>query len=76
MADRFVSMTWTSEPDGSPVTLCTIEGAVRDVACYALPGHGFEAADWHAIARHGIKLSEARARELGCGWPSRLSYRR
>lgn len=76
MADRFVSMTWTTDTDGEPLTICTVEGAVRDVACYALPGHGHSAHDWHAVARHGEKLSEARARAYGAGWPPRLSYRR
>lgn len=73
---RFMAMTWTEEPDGTPVTIVTLQGAVRDVACYAFQGEQANAEDWQKIAHHGFKLSERQARAFGAGWPAHLTYRR
>jgi hypothetical protein len=73
---QFMALTWTAEPDGTPVTILTLQGAVADVACYALQGEHSAPADWHRLLATGYKLSEAQARALGAGWPASLTYRR
>lgn len=73
---RFFAMTWTQEEDGTPVTILTLQGQVRDVACYALQGEHTESADWLTVYRTGYKLNERQARAFGAGWPAHLTYSR
>lgn len=70
---HFSAMIWTDDTDGSALTLAVQEGAARDVAAYALPGF---ITDFSDVLKNGMKLTEARARAYGAGWPPSLYYRR
>lgn len=70
---RFEALTVTEDKHGNPVTIATLEGAAHDVAAYIIAG---EHDDAEHVLRHGMKLTERQARELGAGWPPRLAYRR
>lgn len=70
---HFEAVLHDHDDAGVPFTILVKEGAADDVGAYIVTGQHCDA---ELALRRGGKLTEAKAREYGAGWPSRLSYRR